>query len=192
MSSTIRNDVNRVYREHVDLPQEWDSAQRSAFVDQETERLSRAAAETAAQRSDAAIAAWTERMGRAPDYLTTVGLINSGALQAREQVLGEELYAQIEPEPEQAGTEGPTSTVDWGNPDRWRTLRRSEPSPAVTALVAQVWPTRSGWFAIKAEYLLQTLSEDGRELPRDPNSPLAQELARLVVDDLRSDGLPLQ
>ncbi|MDN5751133.1 MAG: hypothetical protein L0I76_23315 [Pseudonocardia sp.] len=199
MSSTIRNDVDQVYREYVELPREWSAEQRSVFVDRETARLSLLAAELAAQRSDAAIAAWTERMGREPDYMTTVGLINNAAWQGREQVLSQELYALIRTGPGPAESEqDPTTTedsvgaVDWGDPDRWRTLRRSEPSPAVTALATRLWPTRSEWFTIKAEYLLQARGEDGLELPSDPRSALAQELAQLVEDDLRSDGLPLR
>lgn len=198
MSSTIRNDVDQIYREQVELPQQWSAEQRSVFVDQEAARLSLLAAELAAQRSDAAIAAWTERMGREPDYMTTVGLINNATVQGREQVLSHELYSQIPAEPEPAVTEEDPATensagaVDWGNPDRWRTLRRSEPSQAVTALVTRLWSTRSEWFAIKAEYLLQARTEDGLELPHDPRSALAQELAQLVEDDLRSDGLPLR
>lgn len=195
MSSTIRNDVDQVYRERVTLPPEWTAEQRRVFLDQETARLSRLAADLAAQRADAAIATWTEQTGHEPDYLTTVGLINNATLQGREQALAEQLYAQIPPDPDpavEAESVELVESVDWGNPDRWRTLRRSEPTPTVTALVAQLWPTRSDWFAIKAEYLLQARAEDDLELPSSPDSALAQELALLVDDDLRSDGLPLQ
>ena len=80
--------------------------------------------------------------------------------------------------------------MDWGNPDRWRTPRRSEPTEAIQTLVARLWPDRSDWFAIKAEYLLQARSEDGHELPNSPHSPLARELASLVEADLADDGLP--
>ena len=80
--------------------------------------------------------------------------------------------------------------VDWGNPDRWRTLRRSEPTEAIETLVAQLWPGRSDWFAIKAEYLLQARSEDRLELPSSPDSPLARELASRVEADLAADELP--
>lgn len=198
MSSTIRNDVDQVYREHATLPPEWTAEQRRVFLDQETTRLSLLAAQAAAHHADAAIATWTERMGREPDYMTTVGLINNATVQGREQVLSQELYSQIPADPTDAAaalnpqTQDPDSAVDWGNPDRWRTLRRSEPSPAVTTLVAQLWPTRSDWFAIKAEYLLQARAEDGLELPASPHSPLTHQLALLVEDDLQSDGLPLR
>lgn len=192
MSSTIRSDAERVYRDHATLPPEWTPAQRSAFLDQEAARLGRLTAETAAELGEAATAAWTDRTGEPPDYLTTVGLLNNAKLQAQEQVLAEELYSQIEPEPEPAEAEDEATAVDWGNPDRWRTLRRSEPTAAVTALVAQLWPTRSHLFAIKAEYLIQTRTEDGLEVPQDPTSDLARELADLVDDDLRADGLPLR
>ena len=126
-------------------------------------------------------------MGQAPDYLTSVGLRNNATAQAREQVLTEELYALVpqdphdEPSPAQ---QPPGQTVDWGNPDRWRTTRRSEPTEAIQTLVARLWPDRSDWFAIKAEYLLQARSEDGHELPNSPHSPLARELASLVEADL--------
>jgi hypothetical protein len=204
MSSEIRDIVDRVYRT-LGLPPEWSPEQQRMFLDHETTRLSRRAAELAAELGETAVAEWTQRMGRQPDYLTTAGLLNNATLRAREVVLADELYAQL-PEPQDpAATESDPASpsdsslgelraeeVDWGNPDRWRTLRRSEPSEAVSALVARVWPTRSDWFTIKAEYLLQARSEDGLELPNSPDSELAHELARLVEDDLRSDGLPLE
>lgn len=200
MSSAIRDVVDRMYREHIDLPVEWSPEQRRLFIDRETARLSRRAAELAADLSEAAIAAWTQRAGHEPDYLTTVGLTNNATSQAIQTVLTQEVYEQIptQTDPTEDDLPDPQNpaapmevAVDRSNPDRWRTAQRSEPTPAVAALAARVWPTRSDWFLIKAEYLLQTRLEDGLPLPHSPDSELAHELAQLVEEDLRADGLPL-
>jgi hypothetical protein len=193
MSELIRQIVARTYRLHIGLPTEWSPEQQRLFLDREAARLSHRSAALAAELGEAATAEWARRMGQAPDYLTSVGLRNNATAQAREQVLTEELYALVpqdphdEPSPAQ---QPPGQTVDWGNPDRWRTPRRSEPTEAIQTLVARLWPDRSDWFAIKAEYLLQARSEDGHELPSSPHSPLARELASLVEADLADDGLP--
>lgn len=195
MNSEIAEIVEKTYRAHIGLPATWSPGQQQAFLDQQTTRLSTLVAQLAAELGEAATASWTQRAGHAPDYPTTAGLLNAALVQAREVVLTEELYSQIPPEPEPTD-ELPASDspdeVDWGNPHRWRTPRRSEPTDQVTALVARLWPDRSDWFTIKAEYLLQTRSEDGQPLPSSPGSALTRYLARLVEDDLAGDGLPLR
>lgn len=192
MSSAIRSDVERVYRDHVPLPPEWTPEQRTEFLDQQAQRLSQLSAEAAAARGEAAVEEWTAREGTPPDYLTTVGLLNSSALAAREKVLAEQLYSQIEAEPEGPETEEPPTEVDFSDPQRWRTLRRSDPTAQVIALVERLWPTRSALFQLKAEYLVQARIEDGLEVPQDPTSDLVRQLTELVEDDLRDDGLPLR
>jgi hypothetical protein len=129
---------------------------------------------------------------RGPARLPAVGRSDTTS-QAREGVLQQELYAQIPPdaEPTEGLTAGDPEQVDWSNPDRWQTPHRSEPTEQIEELVARLWPDRSDWFTIKAEYLLQARSEDGRPLPSSPESALTLHLARLVEADLVSDGLPL-
>jgi hypothetical protein len=190
MSELIRQIVERTYRSHIGLPTEWSPEQQRLFLDREAARLSHRTAALAAELAEAAITQWAQRMGQAPDYLTSVGLRNNATAQAREQVLTEELYALIPQDPDDELEEQSPQPVDWGNPDRWRTTRRSEPTQAIQTLVARLWPDRSDWFAIKAEYLLQARSEDGHELPNSAHSPLARELASLVEADLADDGLP--
>jgi len=192
MSELIRQMVERTYRSHIGLPTEWSPEQQRLFLDREAARLSHRSAALAAELGEAAITEWARRMGQAPDYLTSVGLRNNATAQAREQVLTEELYALVPQDPDHdlPQTQQQPQTVEWGNPDRWRTPRRSEPTEAIQTLVARLWPDRSDWFAIKAEYLLQARSEDGHELPNSPHSRLARELASLVEADLADDGLP--
>lgn len=193
MSSEIARIVERTYRQEIGLPAAWGPEQALEFLHRETTRLALLVAEMAAEMGAAAIAAWEQRTGHAPDYLTTVGLVNTATSQAREVVLQQELYAQIPPDPEptEGLTAGDPEQVDPSNPDRWQTPHRSEPTEQIEELVARLWPDRSDWFTIKAEYLLQARSEDGRPLPSSPESALTLHLARLVEADLVSDGLPL-
>jgi hypothetical protein len=199
MNSTIRDAVDRIYGERVPLPADWTPERRTEFVDREAARLSTLAEQTSADRGEAAVAEWIARTGQQPDFLTKVGLLNTAALQGAEMVLAEELYAQLPPEPDlepdlelSAMWAEVDTSVEWGNPDRWRTPRRSEPTPEVTALVARVWPAAPDLFAIKAEYLVQALIEDGMDVPSEPGSPLANQLAQLVEADARADGLLLR
>src|SRR4051794_34265703 len=99
MSSEIAQIVERTYREHIGLPQEWSSTEEQAFLDRETTRLSMLVAAQAGALGDAAIATWTQEKGLAPDYLTTVRLLNTARAQAQEMVLEQELYSQVQAEP---------------------------------------------------------------------------------------------
>jgi hypothetical protein len=58
--------------------------------------------------------------------------------------------------------------VDWDNPNRWKTLYRSEPTPPTTNLTNRVWPDRTDVFRIEAAYLLQARTEDKLPLPQHP------------------------
>lgn len=51
-------------------------------------------------------------------------------------------------------------------------------------------PEFSALFRIKAGYLLAARAEDQLALPRQASDPLAVELAEMVYQDLRDDGLP--
>ena len=191
MSELIRQIVERTYRSRIGLPSEWSPEQQRLFLDREAARPPAAPRWRRTRRTRGGDD--DRRMGQAP------GSPRTGPAQQRRgagtrQVLTEELYALVpqdpDDEPEEQSPQPPGQGVDWGNPDRWRTPRRSEPTEAIQTLVAPLWPPNgSDWFAIKAEYLLQTRSEDGHELPNSPHSPLARELASLVETDLADDGL---
>jgi hypothetical protein len=76
---------------------------------------------------------------------------------------------------------------------RWtRTQYRTDPGEATESLVATLWPAPefSALFRIKAGYLLAARAEDQLPLPRQTGDPLAVELAEMVYQDLRDDGLP--
>jgi len=195
MTEEIRQIVEQTYLEQIGLDPSWTPEQTRVFFDKEAARLSQQVARMASDLQERVIADWTARKGQAPDYMTSVGLINQAKAQAQEMVLTSELYEQI-PVPEdfsESEDEEPTEeelmAAARTNPDRWKTLYRSEPSETVVELVAKVWPSRSGLFRIKAEYLLQARTEDLLPVPEGPDSPLAAELALAVEQDLRDDGL---
>ncbi|SKO15590.1 hypothetical protein [Mycobacteroides abscessus] len=193
-SPEIRQIVDQVYSQHLELPQDWTLSRRIEFLDQEAARISRLVAETAAQMSQQAIEQWARGHGMQPDYLTHVGLLNSSTSSAKELVLQQELYCQI-PEPPEEESEGddrvapPRVPVD----QRWSSTRFAiDPSPELEALVERVWPEPdfSVMFQIKAGYLLAAREAQGQVQPQVPDDPLAGQLAQLVYDDLRRDGLP--
>ena len=199
MSSEIRLILEQTYRDHIGVPTDWTPEQTRVFFDFEAARLGRLIAATSAQLQDQAISDATIRTGQPPDYLTTVGLINQAKSQARELILTQELYEQI-PDPveipddlssETNPIDESPSRIDWDNPNRWKTLYRSEPTSPTITLTDRVWPDRTALFRIKAAYLLQARSEDQLPLPQHPNDPLVPELTAMVEQDLRDDGMPI-
>lgn len=195
-SPEIRQIVQDVYNNHLQLPQEWTTSRREEFLETEAARISRRIAELSAEMGAAAVAEWTARHGDHPDYLTKVGLLNTATAQAKEIVLNNELYEQI-PEPPEPPTQPETETlpdrsqVPWDQ--RWtHTAYRSDPSEQIEDLVAAIWPDPdfSAVFRIKAAYLLAARQEDQLPLPSHRGDPLAAQLAQMVYQDLRHDGLP--
>lgn len=198
-SPEIQQIVRQVYSGPLRLPAHWTPPQCEEFLDSEASRLSHQIAELAAEMGAQAVGEWTRtHHGAHPDYLTKVGLLNSAHNQAKEIVLSEQLYEQTPPEPD------PPSTL-WGEdqpePDRQQTpwdqrwtrpALRTEPSPDIEALIAHLWPepTHSGYFRIKAGYLLAARAEDQLELPSGPHDPLTAQLALMISHDIREDGLP--
>lgn len=198
-SPEIAQIVADVYTSHLSLPPEWTPTQRQSFLDRTAATLSRQIAELAAELGEQAVQDWITSHGEHPDYRTKVGLLNTATASAREMVLTSELYELI-PAPEDppmADLEQPSPTdrdrLPWTQ--RWtRTQYRSEPDEAMEELVADLWPAPafSAVFRIKAGYLLAARAEDQLPLPREPRDPLAAELAQMVYQDLRDDGLPAQ
>lgn len=194
-SPEIAQIVAQVYTEHLALPPEWTPAQRQGFLNQTAATLSRRIAELAAELGEQAVEEWASEHGQHPDYLTKVGLLNTATAEAKEIVLNNQLYELIPP-PEPQGQDLEQSSdqaLPWTQ--RWtHTLHRSEPDDAIEDLVAALWPAPefSAVFRIKAGYLLAARAEDQLALPRQASDPLAVELAQMVYQDLRDDGLPAQ
>jgi len=192
--------VNEVYRQWLDLPQDWTPEQRSRFLSEETARLDRMAAQLADDLAASSIQEWTVRLGQHPDYLTTVKLRQTALQNARETIVRQELYDQIEEPPEQTVDFDPPlqqplppSQVPWNL--RWNDARyRSEPGEQVEAMTEMIWPAPqfSVMFQIKAAYLISARIEDQLPVPDGPQHPLAVELAPLVYEDLRVDGYPVE
>lgn len=194
-SPEIRAEVDKVYSQYLQLPQDWTLSRRIEFLDQEAERLSRLVAETAAQMGQQAIELWARRHGMQPDYLTHVGLLNSSTSSAKELVLQQELYSQIPEALEEETPEDPEPLLEVPADQRWSSTQYAiDPSPELEALVERVWPEPdfSVTFQIKAGYLLAARDARGQVQPQDQDDPLAAQLAQLVYDDLRRDGLPEQ
>lgn len=196
-SPEIRQIVDRMYSEYLELPSDWTLSQRIEFLDQESERISRLVAETAAQMGRQSIELWARRNGIQPDYLTHVGLLNSSTSSAKELILEQELYSKI-PEPleeqeEQSPQEDLEQLPEVAPELRWSSTQHAiDPSPELEDLVEQVWPEPgfSVTFQIKAGYLLAARDAEGLVPPQGPDDPLAVQLAQLVYADLRRDGLP--
>ncbi|MCA2304871.1 hypothetical protein JF770_14990 [Mycobacterium intracellulare] len=196
-SPEIRQIVANAYTQ-TQLPQEWSTAQREAFLDEEATRISYQVAELAAQMGAQAVGEWTQARGQHPDYQTKVGLLNTARSQAMEIVLANELYEQIPTEDDQPSTlwgeDQPTpdrDQVPWDQ--RWTQPQyRSDTSQDIEDLIAHLWPNPqfSAVFRIKAGYLLAARAEEGLPLPRGPQDPLTDQLAQMVYNDLRRDGLP--
>lgn len=192
-SPEIAQIVAEVYTNHVKLPPDWTRAQRQGFLAKTAATLSRQIADLAAELGEQAVTEWTSEHGQHPDYLTKVGLLNTATASAKEIVLTNELYELIPPpEPQNQDLEPPSAqTLPWTQ--RWtRTQHRSDPDEALEELVATLWPAPqfSAVFRIKAGYLLAARAEDELALPRQASDPLAVELAEMVYQDLRDDGLP--
>lgn len=186
--------VAEVYREHLRLPDEWTPSQRQGFLDKTAATLSRQVAELAADLGEQAVQEWTTEHGEHPDYLTKVGLLNTATASAREIVLADQLYELIPPpETSSEDVDPPSSdeTLPWTQ--RWtRTQYRTEPTEELEELAASLWPAPqfSALFRIKAGYLLAARAEDQLSLPRQAQDPLTEDLAQMVFQDLRDDGLP--
>lgn len=201
-SNEIQQIVTEVYTTHDLLPSEWTPQQRQDFLDREAGRISRQVAALAAEMTDQAVQEWISRHGDHPDFLTKAGLVNNVTNQAKHLVLSQELYELIPP-PADDPLEDSLEDSSAGLPDRsqvpwdkrWtHTAYRTEPTEDQEDLVAAVWPVPdfSALFRIKAEYLIAARAEDRLPLPVDRHDPLAAQLAQMVYDDLRADGLPEQ
>ncbi len=182
MSAEIRQIVARTWREHIGVPQEWSSEQTEEFFTEEATRMADRIARMQAEAQLVVIRQWREaHHGNQPDYLTQVGLINSARAQCQEIVLSEDLYEQIpEEQDEETYPTGEWDESNWGqlpegneawavaaraNPDRWKTVFRSDPTEEIAAAVAELWPERTATFHLYMELLWQSRVEDGKPVP---------------------------
>lgn len=198
----VRQIVARVWRTEIGLPTDLDPTAQEAFLDREAERIENQI-EDQIPGQGPLVEQYRREHNQAPDYLTTVKLINMSRLQATEQVLSEELYAKV---PSPAPEFEPAQTLEEQDQDqqdrdqalraahrhdrqRWtRALQRSEPTPEIEELVAQLWPNRTAWFRVSAQYLLQARSEDQEPIPTGLHDPLLAEFTNQVEQELRAKG----
>jgi hypothetical protein len=134
--------------------------------------------------------------------LTQVGLINSARAQCQEIVLSQELYEQIPEDSEnseeedelQAAWEAQVEREQWfrrlpegdepwkvaarENPDRWKTVFRSEATEEIVDAVAALWPQRTATFHFYMELLWQSRVEDNKPVPAMEPVPRTQLRAR--------------
>jgi len=182
MSAEIRQIVARTWREYIGVPQEWSSEQTEAFFTDEATRMADRIARMQAEAQLVVIRQWREaHHGNQPDYLTQVGLINAARAQCQEIVLSEELYEQIpEEQDEETYPTGEWDESNWGqlpegneawavaaraNPDRWKTVFRSDPTEEIVDAVAALWPERTPRFHLYMELLWQSRVEDDKPVP---------------------------
>lgn len=178
------------------LPQSnWPLPQRQVYLDQLGVQISRHLGALADEFSESAIQAWIARTGDHPDYLTKVALVNNATAEATTIAL-RRLDETIDAADEDSGLEvepprPDRSEVPWDQ--RWtRTYYRTDPTEELEVLAADLWPACSTVFRIKMGYLLAARAEDGLALPADHSEPLATELADMVYQDLRDDGLRVE
>ncbi|WP_231373837.1 hypothetical protein [Nocardia sp. 348MFTsu5.1] len=201
-AESVKQIVARVWRTEIGLPDNLTPTEQEQFLDREGERIENLIEELVPGQGPL-VEDYRATHGTAPDYLTTVQLITMARHQATEQVLTAELYEQIpEPSPEFE----PTQTLEEleeteqqiaaarieqarGDRDRWRrALDRSEPTPEVEALVSQLWPHRTAWFRVAAQYLIQARSEDNEPIPAGPQDQLVAEFTSQVEQELQAKG----
>lgn len=196
----IRQAVHRVYATDLSLPPEWAEQQRQQYLDEEADKISEMVLSTAATMSQQAITLWHRtHPDQKLDSVTTEALSREAYLAAMRQVLSTELYELIPSldendlvtESEQPDPLIDRSQLSWQQ--RWtRPPYRSDPSEEIETLITRLWPDPqfSMVFRIKAGYLLAARDEDGLRLPAHPEDPLTGELAAMIYNDLRHDGLP--
>lgn len=134
--------------------------------------------------------------GQVPDYQTIRALTETGYRSAREQVLAEELYPQLDEETAQAriaereqlqrmADQEAAREREARNPERWKTLHVVVKDELVQSIVDRVWGT-GGSFE-KRMLLLSLVAmhlEDDLAVPDTAAHPLAEELEELVDQEL--------
>ncbi|MBJ7287578.1 hypothetical protein [Williamsia sp.] len=169
---------------------EMDRASFEDWVAAKTQELEVQASQFQTDNQGPTIAAWTSAMGREPDYMERLGLINQTRLAAIEWVThqlweGYQDPDDAEPEPS-SETPIPVAAMD-----RWTTEAGTEPDRETEQVVEMVWPDRTPAFQVTAELLLAARAEDGLALPVGPDDPLAGELAVAVEQEMARSNAAL-
>lgn len=208
MNEAIRQIVERIWVNHIGLPSEWSQEQAETYFETEAARLAGMIEGLQVETQHSVIREWrSAHQGAEPDYMTTVGLINSAMAQAEEIVLSQELYEQIpegdetsEEEAAQAAWEAqvleeqgwgklPEGDEPWAvqaraDPERWTGVYRSEPTEDVEEAVAALWPQRNGIFRVWMALLWQSRIEDRRPVPSTQRPSATHLRARRANDQV--------
>ena len=201
----LRQLVEVTWRTRIGLPAEWSETQKATFIDDQTLRISDLI-ETQMHGQGPLVRQWWDQHGEAPDYPTTLALIETARRSITETVLQEELYEQI-PHSEEDFPE-PVSVAEArereilqeqvrlqeaaGDRDRWTDpLRRRDPSSEASELSHQLWADRSALFRVTGAFLLQARTEDNEPVPTGPSDRLAASFTNQVSEALVAAGKPL-
>lgn len=198
---TVREIVERVWRTEIGLD-DLNPAEQQNFLNREAQRIEDLI-EDQIPGQGPLVEQYRRENQQAPDYTTTVRLINMARLQASEQILAEELFSKV-PSPvvdfepvqtleelaqERNEQDQALRAANRHDRDRWmRALHRSEPTPDIEELVAQLWPNRTAWFRVSAQYLMQARSEDNEPIPTGLHDPLLAQFTNQVEQELRAKG----
>ncbi|MCX5042490.1 hypothetical protein OG921_04795 [Aldersonia sp. NBC_00410] len=206
MPEPIRQIVEQTWRDAIGFPPDWTPTQVDTFLDSEADRLAEMIETQMGSAQGSLVDEWIRKHDHAPDYPTTVSLIETARRSITEQVLTSELYEKI---PNREDPFPPAMSVpEWresqereqrtrlseakGDPQRWKhPLRRSDPQPEIDELARRLWPDRSALFRVTGSFLLQTRQEDAQPIPTGPEDPLAVSFTNLVSEALTETGRPL-
>lgn len=199
MSGQILAEVSRVWTEEIGLPESMTESEKQTFLQERTEEISAQIESSMGTAQGPLVARFKSEYGREPDFPTKLALIETARAQITAQVLQEMLYEQIpgaiDPFPEETDNESAPekqSEESPADPQRWRkALVRSEPRKEIEELTDQLFPTRSTLYRVMAAYLMQTLSEDGRQIPTSSSDPLLPSFISQLEAAMVEDGQPL-
>lgn len=206
----IETIVERVWRTQLGLPSTMSAAEQTEFLAQQTRqieaRMEELLPDTVQVQAD-----YRRKTGEQPDFMTTVGLMNNGRLQAQRIALDEELFSlltpedEIEPEPSPQDLEAARELQERqaahrlaqqraahrGEPTRWHQPHHcTEPTPEIEELADQLWADRTAWFRVLAARLLQVRSEDAMTVPTVTSGPVFRLCTSQVETQLRAAGRP--
>lgn len=194
MSQQIHEIVETTWRTHIGLPQDWTPAEIEEFLAAQTASICAQIDHRSAAMQPQTLRQWRTTHGMEPDYLTTVGLLNSARQSVTEQVLTEMLYDLIPPQPDDIETDSsatvlptPSAAERWRYPD----ARTAEPDHDLDDLADRLLPHRSTLVRVMAAHLLQAMREDGKPLPNSPDDPALALFTNQLEAGMRADGLPL-
>lgn len=199
MSGQIFAEVSRVWTDLIGLPESMTESEKQEFLQERTAEISAQIELSMGTAQGPLVASFKSEHGREPDFPTKLALIETARAQITAQVLQEMLYEQIpealDPFPEEADSGNvPEKSAEQNrnDPQRWRkALVRSEPRKEIEELTDQLFPTRSTLYRVMAAYLMQTLSEDGRQIPTSSSDPLLPSFISQLEAAMVEDGQPL-